>query len=189
MTNLKPPRGAVFLWNIRISGQNESEDMTPDNTPTIRPARASDVAVLSTMIAQLAEHHGDRAQISEEDLIFLCFCPYPWLSLLVAEQEGTVVGYAAFQRKVQLQFARRLMEVQHLFVLPELRGSGIGRALIKEITAQAALHRCEGLSLGVMVQNNAAQGFYTGLGFEPARGAHALQMIRRFDLQGAPSAP
>ena len=160
--------------------------MTP--IPT-REARASDAPEIAAMIAQLSKHHNDDARISAEDVIFLCFGPAPWLSVIVAECAGELVGYAALQKKVQLQFARRLMDVQHLFVSAHMRGQGVGRALIAAAQEHARLHRCEGLTLGVMAQNTDAQAFYAALEFEPRETGGALQMMRALPLQGVENTP
>ena len=58
------------------------------------------------------------------------------------------------------------MDLQHLFVIPQMREQGVGRALIAHAAEHARLHRCAGLTLGVMAQNTPAQAFYRALGFE-----------------------
>jgi ribosomal protein S18 acetylase RimI-like enzyme len=156
---------------------------------TTREARACDAERIVEMIAHLAQHHDDLAQIEVEDLVFLCFGPTPWLKLIVAEREEQIVGYAALQKKVQLQFARRLMDVQHLFVDAAMRGQGVGRALMQSAAEHAALHRCAGLTLGVMAHNLHAQGFYREIGFEERETGGAIQMMRALPLQCAHSNP
>lgn len=150
---------------------------------TTRAARAADVAEIVQMIAQLSEHHGDTAKINVEDLVFLCFGPAPWVSLIVAEHGGQLVGYAALQRKVQLQFARRVMDVQHLFVMPQARGRGVGRALMKAACDTAWVQHCKGVTLGVMAQNTQAQGFYKSIGFVERETSGAIQMVLALDLR------
>ncbi|MGB7317388.1 MAG: GNAT family N-acetyltransferase [Planktotalea sp.] len=155
---------------------------------TIRPARAHDAIAIAEMVSGLAEHHSDVAQMSAEDVVFLCFGPAPWLTLIVAETGDKLLGYAALQRKVQLQFARRLMEVHHLFVTSDARGRGIGSALIDASCQHAWSIGCKGVTLGVMEHNSAAQAFYRAHWFSIAEPNGSVQMLRRFDLplgQGA----
>lgn len=156
---------------------------------TTRAACAADVREIVKMIALLSEHHGDTARISAESLIFLCFCPTPWLSLIVAEQSDEIVGYAALQRKIQLQFAHRLMDVQHLFVKPHARGRGAGRALMEAACNAAWLHRCSGVTLGVMGHNKEAQEFYKSIGFVERETSDAIQMMCDLDLRAPRAAP
>lgn len=155
---------------------------------TTRQARASDAPRLTKMVRQLAAHHDDTSDISEEELIFLCFGPSPWLTLMVAERDGQLLGYAALQRLSQLQFAKRTIDVHHLFVAPHLRGQGAGRALMAAISEFAALNRCSAVTLGVMAQNDQALGFYKGLGFEVGGEANALKLTRALGLQSLQSA-
>lgn len=150
--------------------------------PTTRIARAADAPEITRMIEGLAQFHADTAKITVEEMIFLCFGPSPWLTLVVAERGGELLGYAALQKRVQLQFARRLMDVHHLFVAETARGQGVGRALMKAACEHAALNRCTGITLGVTVQNIEAQAFYRRLGFMQHETSGALQLMRPLDL-------
>ena len=152
---------------------------------TTRHARALDAPKLVEMIRELAAQHGDNAQITEEELVFLCFGPTPWQTVIVAECGGQVVGYVAMQRRSQLQLAKRAMDVHHLFVDSDMRGRGVGRALIEAASAFAELNRCHLLMLGVMEQNERAHGFYERLGFDHKQGSPALQMTRELGLRSA----
>ncbi|MGH1578997.1 N-acetyltransferase family protein [Planktotalea sp.] len=156
---------------------------------TTRIARAQDAPDITKMISELAAIHNDIAEITTEDLVFLCFGPAPWLTLIVAENDGVLRGYAAVQRGVQLQFARRFLDVQHLYVAQDARRMGVGRALMDAADSHAALHRCVGLSLGVMAQNAEAQAFYRALGFEPRQRSNAVKLVRALGLQSAGAAP
>jgi len=155
----------------------------------IRDGRAADAPDIVAMIEALSLYHGDVAGIGLEDVIFLCFGPSPWLRLIVAEHDRRIVGYAALQKKVQLQFARRLMDLQHLFVIPQMREQGVGRALIAHAAEHARLHRCAGLTLGVMAQNTPAQAFYRALGFQVRETGGAIQMVCRLPLRSGQVAP
>ncbi|WP_375266466.1 GNAT family N-acetyltransferase [Planktotalea sp.] len=108
---------------------------------------------------------------------------------MVAEHDGQIIGYAALQKKMQLQFARRLMDVQHLFVDAHMRGQGVGRALMQNSAEQATHLRCAGVTLGVMADNTSAQAFYKDLGYEMSEEQGALKMVLRLPLQSAACAP
>jgi ribosomal protein S18 acetylase RimI-like enzyme len=85
---------------------------------------------------------------------------------LVATLSDEPVGYAALIRKVQLQFARKLMDLTHLYVMPQLRGQGIGSALISAAQVEARLNNCEALTVGTAPGNLRAAALYRNAGFE-----------------------
>mgnify|MGYP000135590040 CR=1 FL=1 len=162
------------MGNARLE-QKVRDDMTPVTT---RDARASDGPAIVRMMTALSRHHDDIARIEVEDLMFLCFGPAPWMRLIVAERDGAIVGYAAMQRKVQLQFARRFLDVQHLFVSDDARGQGVGRALMQSACEYARLQRCAEVALGVMPANLDARAFYEQLGFAPHDKGDAILLLR-----------
>ena len=145
---------------------------------TIRPARARDAHEMRDMIEALAAHHGDRAVISAEELVLMCFGPAPWLSCLVAQTDDGLIGYAALQRVSQLHFARRMLEVAHLYVAPHSRGQGAGRALIEAACAQGRALGCTAVTLGAARGNTAAQAFYARAQFRPLRPSGSCKLIR-----------
>ena len=77
------------------------------NTLTIRPFRAPDLPAVLEMIKALAAHHGDAATVTPDRLARDALGEAPWLRLLVAEQAGRLIGYAALCPLAQLQFGVR----------------------------------------------------------------------------------
>lgn len=118
------------------------------------------------MVEGLAAHHGDCAALNVNDLFELTLGPRPWVTCLVATLSDELVGYAALQSKVQLHFARKIMSLEHLFVLPQLRGQGIGTALIEGACNEARLAGCCRLTVGVARDNPRAAALYRSVGFE-----------------------
>ena len=100
--------------------------------------------------------------------------------LLVAELDGQVKGYIHGQIVTYLLFAGREMLISEVFVMQEVRGKGIGKALIATIEAEAARRRCFRISvLNSRERESYKRGFYPSLGYQE-RG-HTANFIKRLD--------
>ena len=131
----------------------------------IRAARTADVSALLLMIAHLAAHHGDTATTTVEALQEDVFASPPWVSVLVAEGDTGLVGYAILCPLYRAQYGQRGIDLHHLFVIPEKRREGVGRSLIEAAIAQARSSRCDHLVIGATPDNLRAQAYYEALGF------------------------
>ena len=118
------------------------------------------------MVRALAAHHGDTPLATPDSLARDALGPSPWLRLLVAEGKRGLLGYAALCPLAQLQFGVRGMDMHHLFVAPEARGTGIGRALIDASLALARAEDCRYMVVGTHPDNSAAAAVYRAAGFE-----------------------
>lgn len=137
---------------------------------TTRPALQNDLPVVVEMAHGLAAFHGDEATLTVETLARDAMGTPPWITLLVAELQGRLIGYAALCPLVQVQYGVRGMDMHHLFVREESRGTGAGRALIKASAAAASAQGCRYLAVGTHPDNMAAQAFYEGVGFTRTTG-------------------
>jgi ribosomal protein S18 acetylase RimI-like enzyme len=155
--------------------------MTPRKRrpPDIRPATPADLPVLAAFIRALAAHHGDSATVTEGRLARLFFGPARAATALVAEIDGKPVGFAATVPLVRLQFGERGTEVAHLYVRPEHRGHGIGRALVEAATEAAVTAGHSYIVIGTDRQNRAAQDAYRKMGLEdvPERGPRFFRRL------------
>ncbi|MET7246534.1 GNAT family N-acetyltransferase [Methylobacterium sp. EM32] len=93
------------------------------------------------------------------------FASPPWATALVAEEAGTLIGYALLVRLYRAQYASRALDLHHLFVVPGARSSGVGRALVQAARAEAEAQGCARLMIGTHPDNRRAQSFYRALGF------------------------
>ena len=132
----------------------------------IRPMQAADMPVVVQMVHALAAHHGDQGSLDVETLRRDALGPAPWLSVLVAERRGMLQGYAALCPLAQLQFGKRGMDMQNLFVQPSARGQGVGAALVAGCRAHARALGCVYLAVGTHPGNVKAAEFYLRQGFE-----------------------
>ncbi len=132
----------------------------------VRAAGRNDLAAVLDMVAQLAAYHGDVATLTPDQLMRYMEGPEPWVRLLLAEERGRALGYAALTPWSQMQFGVRGMDMHHLFVVPEARERGVGRALIAASERIARQGGCHYLSVGTHPDNARAQEIYRGMGFE-----------------------
>lgn len=85
-------------------------------------------------------------------------------ALLAETPEGTAVGFALFFRNYSTFLTSWGVYLEDLFVLPEHRGSGIGKALLTAVARFAVDHGARRLDWSVLEWNAGAIGFYEGLG-------------------------
>ncbi|WEZ84035.1 GNAT family N-acetyltransferase [Rhizobium sp. 32-5/1] len=146
---------------------------------TLRVAKPRDLPELRAMIAALAAHHGDAAAITPEDLERDLFGVMPWITALVAEAGGRLIGYAILVPLYRASEGRRGMELHHLYVEPESRGTGIGRHLVAKAREQAKMAGCAYLSVSAATGNFQAHRFYQSEQFipGPVTGMRYLQAL------------
>jgi len=132
----------------------------------IRPATRDDVPLLIELIGALAEYERLRDQVVldaaslEEHL----FDERPAAEAVVAEVDGEAVGFALFFPTFSTFLGRPGIWLEDLFVLPEHRRGGVGRALIEHL-AQLTVARGWGrLEWSALDWNEPALAFYRRLG-------------------------
>jgi GNAT superfamily N-acetyltransferase len=131
----------------------------------IRPARTGDVPAILELIKELAtyERAPEQAVATEDDLRSALFGPEPAAFVHVAEHHGTIAGFALWFRNFSTWLGKHGIYLEDLYVRPELRGHGYGRALLAEL-ARIAVERGYGrLEWWVLDWNEPAIGFYRSL--------------------------
>ncbi|TCL96559.1 ribosomal protein S18 acetylase RimI-like enzyme [Rhizobium sp. PP-WC-2G-219] len=156
--------------------------VAPNRAPlvTIRSARPSDIAALCEMITELAAHHGDAAPLDADTLERDLFGPVPWITALVAEAGGLLIGYAILVPLYRAQLGVRGMDLHHLFVRDAHRGTGIGRHLVTKAREEARRAGCTYLSVSAATGNVKAHRFYEQQDFTagPVTGMRYVQALR-----------
>lgn len=138
-------------------------------TMTIRPAERADVPVIAGLIRGLAsfEKLGAEVTMTEDRLAANLFGPHHYAETLIAEQDGAAVGFALFFHNFSTFLAQPGIYLEDLFVIPEQRGRGVGRALLKELARLAVERGCGRLEWSVLDWNREAIAFYERLGAQP----------------------
>jgi GNAT superfamily N-acetyltransferase len=135
----------------------------------IAPARPSDVADLHALVRALAEYERLAAICvsTEADLADALFGPRPAAEALLARQggeSGPAAGFALFFHTFSTFLGRRGLWLEDLFVLPQFRKSGLGRALLVRLAGIASERGCGRFEWSVLDWNAPAIGFYEALG-------------------------
>jgi GNAT superfamily N-acetyltransferase len=132
---------------------------------TVREASAEDVPLLLELFSELAvyEHLESELHATEELLAEALFGERPDARALIGECDSRAAGYAVYFPTFSSFLARRGVWLEDVFVRPEHRGAGVGRALL---AAVAAVAREQGgrLEWTALHWNELALGFYKSLG-------------------------
>jgi GNAT superfamily N-acetyltransferase len=133
---------------------------------SIRPAKAEDVPLLKTLIYEFAEFERelDLVTITEEDLGRDGFGAQPKFRSLVVEWDGRAAGYAIFFSTFSTWEGRPALFLEDLYVRPEFRGKGIGKAVLAHLATIAKQEGCFGMKWEVLDWNQQAIEFYRGIG-------------------------
>lgn len=145
--------------------------ITPYNdhmATTIRPAVPEDVPQILTFIRALAayEREPDAVTATEADLLRDGFGPNPYYWCLIAEQDGVPAGFALCFYSYSTWLGKPGVYLEDLFVLPEFRGLGIGKALLHRVAVVAVDKDFPRLGWEVLDWNTPAIEFYQAMGAE-----------------------
>lgn len=132
----------------------------------IRPAKADDVDELLRLIRGLAEYEklAHMAVGTPAQLKAALFGPRPAAEALIVERGGRSVGFALFFTTFSTFLCKPGIYLEDLFVEPEHRGLGIGKALLKALAKLAAQRDCGRLEWRVLDWNQPSIDFYKSLG-------------------------
>ena len=132
----------------------------------IRPARPVDVPAIYQLIRDLADYEHALPEVTgtEDDLHRSLFGPKPAVYAHVAEHEGQVGGFALWFLNYSTWVGQHGIYLEDLYVKPELRGLGLGRALLAELAALCVERGYGRLEWWVLDWNEPARGFYASLG-------------------------
>lgn len=135
----------------------------------VRPATPDDVPLLLDLVRELAayEREPDAVETTTEMLHAALFGPAPVASAHVAELDGVPVGFALWYVTFSTWKGVPGLWLEDLFVRPEARGSGLGRALLAELAAVCVARGYARFEWWVLDWNTPAHGFYASLGARP----------------------
>lgn len=136
---------------------------------TLTAAEPGDCPIVLAFILQLADYErlADRVTATLEQLQESLFGPRPYAEVILARIAGEPVGFALFFHNYSTFRAAPGLYLEDLFVNPEHRGKGIGRALLTHLAEIAVQRGCARMEWSVLDWNEPAIGFYRRLGAEP----------------------
>jgi GNAT superfamily N-acetyltransferase len=149
-------------WRISI-GVNTAENFE------MRPAGVDDVPLILELIRDLAtyERAPDEVTATEEQLVDVLFGERPSAEVLLAFEGESPVGFAVYFYNFSTWLGRPGLYLEDLFVKPEKRGKGYGRALLVELAKIARDRGCGRMEWAVLNWNEPAIKFYQALGAKP----------------------
>jgi GNAT superfamily N-acetyltransferase len=140
--------------------------MLRDMTVSIRPAAPADAPLILEFIRALADYEKllDEAVIREDDVGTSFFGPAPRVFCDIAEMDGRAVGFAVWFYNYSTFRGRHGIYLEDLFVVPEARGSGAGKALLAGLARRCVAEGLPRLDWAVLDWNAPSIAFYDSLG-------------------------
>ena len=135
----------------------------------IRPTTAEDVPLILQFIRELAEYEklAHAVVADEATLRGELFGAQPVAECVIAEYDGVAVGFALYFHNFSTFVGRRGLYLEDLFVKTEMRGKGIGKALLVYLAQLAQARNCGRFEWAVLDWNEPSINFYKSLGAEP----------------------
>ena len=143
--------------------------MTRSEGVRIEPAAERHVPIILSLIRSLAEYErlAEHVVATERDLRIALFGDYPAAEAAIAYLEGQHAGYALWFHTFSTFMGKRGLYLEDLFVVPECRGRGVGRALLAHVARVAITRECGRIEWAVLDWNEPAIRFYRGIGAHP----------------------
>ncbi len=135
-------------------------------TVTVRPAVPADSALILELVQALAEYEKLRheAVATEQDLAEALFAEHPRIFCEIAELDGAPVGFALWFYSYSTFLGRFGLYLEDLYVQPQARGHGAGKALLACLARRCAEQDLGRLDWSVLKWNTPSIGFYESLG-------------------------
>ncbi len=138
---------------------------------TIRPATLADAPTIASLVRELADYEKivDEAKATAADFRRELERPDPVIHVLMAEWNGTPAGFALYFFNFSTFVGRTGLYLEDLFVRPEHRKHGIGRALLRALARIATDRGCGRMEWAVLDWNEPALRFYKSLDARPMK--------------------
>ncbi len=136
----------------------------------LRPATEADLDTIIELIHALAEYEREPAAVRlvPDELRRHLFGPRPYAEVILAETSGGAsAGFALFFHNFSTWEGQPGIYLEDLFVRPEFRGHGHGKALLAELARLAVERGCARLEWSVLDWNEPSIQFYRALGAQP----------------------
>ncbi|MFZ3485644.1 GNAT family N-acetyltransferase [Sphingomonas sp. 3-13AW] len=135
----------------------------------IRDAISKDAGLIFGFVRDLARHEAAEAKLAVTPAVLetALSAEPPEIEAAIAERDGQAVGIALYFFNRSTWSGWRGLYLEDLYVAPEARGSGAGRALLAHLARVARERGCSRMEWAVTDGNAAASGFYRSLGAQP----------------------
>lgn len=132
----------------------------------IRPATRADLPLIAQLIRDLADYEKLAHEVRFDEAVLgdKLFGARLYAEVLIGEIDDTPQGFALFFHNFSTFEGKPGIYLEDLFVRPEARGSGLGKALLARLAALAVERDCARLEWSVLDWNTPAFGFYQSIG-------------------------
>lgn len=133
---------------------------------SIRFAEREDISLIAQFIRDLAEYERLAHEVRFEEAVLgdRLFGERPYAQVLIGEINGAPQGFALFFHNFSTFEGKPGIYLEDLFVRPDARGSGLGKALLKRLAELAVERDCARLEWSVLDWNEPSIAFYKSLG-------------------------
>ena len=158
-------KGPLHLWLPRRCQENALGN-TNGQQIRIRRARAADVPLVLAFIRELAEYERllDMCEATEAEIAATLFSANPRAFCEIAETDGASAGFALWFYNYSTFRAKHGIYLEDLFVRPQFRGRGIGKALLSHLARRALEEGRARFEWAVLNWNEPSIAFYKALG-------------------------
>ncbi|MFP6860236.1 GNAT family N-acetyltransferase [Pseudomonas sp.] len=135
----------------------------------IRPATAEDAALILRFITDLAIYEKAEHEVKTDaaEIEASLFGPDSSTRALICEHEGQPIGYAVYFFNYSTWLGKHGLYLEDLYVSPEKRGVGAGKALLRHLAQLAVAKGCGRFEWAVLDWNQPAIDFYQSFGARP----------------------
>lgn len=134
----------------------------------IRPARPGEEGIVLDLIKRLAEYEKCSDEVvADEATLYHSLFEERSAEVIFGEEDGTVVGFALFFHNFSTFLGRKGLYLEDLFILPEKRGRGYGKAILKYLGNLALERHCGRMEWICLDWNKPALTVYRSIGAVP----------------------
>lgn len=135
---------------------------------TIRPAKETEAGLILEFIKKLAEYEKCSDEVvADEATIYNSIFVEKAAEVLFAEEDGVVIGFALFFHNFSTFVGRKGLYLEDLFIIPEKRGLGYGKAILKYLANIAVERHCGRMEWICLDWNAPSLAFYRSIGAIP----------------------
>ena len=139
-----------------------------NNNLTFRSAERKDTALILRFIKELAEYEKMLNEVvADEPTLETWIFDQKKAEVIFAVEDGKEVGFALFFHNFSTFLGRAGIYLEDLYVRPECRGKGYGKAILRKLAQIAVERGCGRLEWWCLDWNKPSMDFYLSLGAEP----------------------
>ena len=134
----------------------------------IRPARSDEAGLVLEFIKKLAEYEKCSDEVvADEYTLYQSLFVEKTAEVIFAEEDGVVIGFALFFHNFSTFVGRKGLYLEDLFIIPEKRGLGYGKAILKYLANIAVERNCGRMEWICLDWNTPSLAFYRSIGAVP----------------------